>query len=132
VIWRRIAWLLSLGLLLFTGVVGIYNGITEWSGAHTLLQKSVIGGVFLYGVFGLATIYGLLRSRRRSVWSAIIWGVFVAYVPGAAVIGFGGAQAYWSSAIAASVASALIAAAVVWAVRDTLLFRASQRRKSEI
>jgi len=52
---RKIAWVLSLALLLFTGVVGIYNGITERSTGATTLQKSVTAGVFLYGVLGLIT-----------------------------------------------------------------------------
>lgn len=52
---RKIAWVLSLALLLFTGVVGIYNGITQWSDGESTLQRSVTAGAFLYGVLGLIT-----------------------------------------------------------------------------
>ncbi len=36
---RTIAWVLSLGLLLVTGVLGIYNGVIDWGEAGTLLQQ---------------------------------------------------------------------------------------------
>jgi hypothetical protein len=111
---RKIAWALSLALLLFTGVLGIYNGITEWDASQTPVQKSVTVGVFLYGVFGLVTAYGLFRGRRWSVSTAIAWAVAVIYVPGVAVMVFGGEGAFISSAIAASAGSAIIALGVIW------------------
>jgi uncharacterized membrane protein (DUF2068 family) len=114
---RKVAWILSLALLLFTGVVGIHNGITEWGDGLTALQQSVTVGVFVYGVFGLVSAYGLLRRQRWSVGTAIAWGVAVTYVPGAAIIAYEGKESLVASAIAASVASALIALGVVWTVR---------------
>jgi multisubunit Na+/H+ antiporter MnhB subunit len=111
---RKIAWVLSLALLLFTGVVGIYNTITEWDPSRTPVQKSVTAGVFLYGVIGLAAAYGLFRRRRWCVATAIAWAVAVTYAPGVAVMAFGGEDAMMSSAIAASAGSALIALGVVW------------------
>jgi hypothetical protein len=114
---RKIAWILSLALLLFTGVVGIYNGITEWGDGLTTLQQSVTVGVFIYGVFGLVTAYGLLRRLRWSVGTAIAWGVAITYVPGAAIIAYSGRESVIGAAIAASVASALIALGVVWTAR---------------
>ena len=114
---RKIAWLVSLALLLFTGVVGIYNGITEWEPGHDLLQKSVTAGVFLYGVFGLVTAFGLFQRRKWSVLTAIVWGVAVTYVPGAAIMAYGEQDAFLSSAIAACVGSAIIAFGVVWTAR---------------
>jgi len=111
----RIAWVLSLALLVFTGVLGIHNGVTEWNPVHTLPQKSVSAGTFIYGVFGLITAYGLFRRRRWSVGTAIAWGIVITYVPGAAVMTFsGGEDAVLSSAISASGATALIAAGVIW------------------
>jgi hypothetical protein len=114
---RKIAWVVSLALLLVTGVLGIYNGITEWEPGHDLLQKSVTAGVFLYGAFGLITAFGLLRKRRWSVLTAIVWGVAVTYVPGAAIMAYGGQDAFLSSAIGASVGSAILAFGVVWTAR---------------
>jgi uncharacterized membrane protein len=111
---RKIAWTLSIALLLFTGVVGIYNGITEWGDGVTPLQQSVTLGVFLYGILGLITAFVLFRRRRWSVVTAIGWGVAVTYVPGVAVMAYGGQDAMMGSAIAASAASALLALGVVW------------------
>ena len=116
---RTIAWALSLALLVFTGILGIHNGVTEWNPDNSPAQKSVNVSVFLYGIFGLVTAYGLLRQRRWSVGTAIAWSVSVIYAPGAAVMAFGGEGAILSSAIAASVASALIASGVLWTVYVT-------------
>jgi peptidoglycan/LPS O-acetylase OafA/YrhL len=121
---RKIAVVISLLLLIFTGVVGIHNGITEWGDADTPFQRSVTGGVFLYGLFGLVTVYGLLRRRRWTLITAAAWAVCVTYVPGAAVMAYGGEDAILGSALAASVGSALIAAAVVWTTRMWTLPRA--------
>lgn len=110
----KIAWVLSLAILVLTGVLGIHNGITEWNQEHNPAQKSVSAGTFLYGVFGLVTSYGLFRRRRWSVGTAIAWGITVTYVPGVAIMAFGGEDAVLSSAISASGATALIAAGVIW------------------
>lgn len=111
---RKIAWVLSLALLFFTGVDGLYNGATEWKTELTPFQKSVTGGVFLYGVIGLVTAFGLFRRSRWSLATAVVWGAIITYVPGAAVTAYGGNDATLKSAVAASGASAVIAACVVW------------------
>ena len=116
---KKIAWVLSLAVLVVTGVDGIYNGVTEWGDAHTRMQQSVTIGVFLYGVLGLITTFGLFRRRRWSIGTAICWGIAVTYVPGVAVVSYGGQDATMSSAFLASGASALIAAAVIWTVHRT-------------
>jgi hypothetical protein len=116
----KLAWFLCLAVFCFTGVLGIYNGVTEWSGAHTLLQKSVTGGVFLYGVFALVTMFGLIRRRKWSVVTAIVWGVIVTYVPGVATIVYGDAGASLGSAIAASLGAGLVASIVVWTTRGVV------------
>jgi hypothetical protein len=105
---------ISLALLLITGVLGLYNGVTEWSGAETALQKSVTAGVFFYGIVGFVAAYGLLRGREWSAIAAVIWTVIIIYVPGAAVIGYGGPDASLGAAAASSVASALIGLGVIW------------------
>lgn len=116
---RKIAWVLSLLLLLFTGVDGLYNGTTEWKTSLTPFQKSVTGGVLLYGVMGLVTAFGVFRHRRWSVAASVVWAVIITYVPGAAVMAYGGDGATVGSAIAASGASAVIAAGVVWTASAT-------------
>jgi hypothetical membrane protein len=111
---KNIAWAISLLLLFFTGFVGIYNAANEWHDAATPLQRSVTVGVFLYGILGLVTAYGLIRRRRWSLRTAIGWGLCVTYVPGVAVLAYGGDDAFLGSAIAASVGAALIASFVIW------------------
>lgn len=111
---RRIAWVLSLGLLLVTGGLGIREGITERSNGGTALQKSVTIGVFLYGVFGLLTAYGLFRRRSWSVSTAMVWGLVITYVPAAAIIGYGGEPTPVGSVIAASGVTGLLALGVIW------------------
>jgi hypothetical protein len=113
---RKIAWALSLAVLVLTGVLGVHNGVTEWKPDNSPAQKSVNVSVFLYGIFGLVTAYGFLRRRRWSVGTAIAWAVGVIYAPGVAVMAFGGEGAIVSSAIAASAVSALIASGVLWTV----------------
>lgn len=111
---RKIAWVLSLAVLVVTGVLGVYNGLTEWEDGRTPMQRSVTVGVLLYGILGLITALGLFRRRRWSVGTAIAWAVAVIYVPGVAVMAYGGEGAIMSSAIAASASSAVIAMGVVW------------------
>lgn len=114
---RKIAWVVSLALLLVTGCLGFYNGLTEWHEAGTAAQRSVTGGVFLYGVLGLVTAYGLFRRKQWSLWTAIAWGLVVTYVPGVAVMADGDADATLRSAIVASAAAGLIALGVIWSAR---------------
>ena len=114
---RKIAFGLSLTLLLFTGVVGIHNGINERSTGGNTLQKSVTAGVFLYGLLGLVSAYGLVRRRRWSVGTVAAWALVITYVPGAAVIAYAEEASPIGSAIVASAASALIALSVLWTAR---------------
>ena len=106
------AWIVSLVLLLCTGAVGVYNGLTEWGDGATPWQHSVTVGVFLYGVLGLVSAYGLFRRRRWALRTAIAWAIVITYVPGVAVMADG--DGTLGSAIAASVATALIALGVIW------------------
>ena len=114
---RKIAFALSLITLLFTGVIGVYNGLTQWVEGETPLQHSVTVGVFLYGVFGLVTAYGLLRRRRWPLKTGIAWAIPIVYVPGVAVMVYGDDGAALGSAIAASAGSALIALGVLWTIK---------------
>ena len=114
---RKIGFGLSLALLLISGVMGIYNGITERSTGVTNLQKSVTAGVFLYGVLGLVAAYGLVRRRRWSAGAALAWGVVITYVAGVASVAYAGEDASWMGAVAGSVVTGLLAAGVVWTAR---------------
>ena len=114
----RIAWWLALAALASTGFLGIRNGIAEWPEAQNALQRSVTGGVFVYGIFGAASAYGLWRGRRWSMWTTAAWGVAILWVGSAAVPAYGGPDVTRSAAVAAGMASLLIAGAVFWAVRS--------------
>jgi uncharacterized membrane protein (DUF485 family) len=111
---RTAAWVISLALLAFTGVVGIYDGFSEWRGGPTPLERSVTVGILLYGLFGLASAYGLFRRKRWSLRTVVAWAVAVTYVPGVAVMAYAGEDATVGSAIAASVGSLVIALGVIW------------------
>ena len=117
-VWK-IARVLSMALLLFTGCVGVYNGITEWGDGQTVAQHAVTAGVLIYGIFGLITVGGLILRRRWSLSTAIVWMIAVTYVPGLAVTAYADADTSLGSALAASVASALIALGVVWTTKVT-------------
>ena len=114
---RTIAWVLAILVLVGTGVLGVRNGVTEWSGADTGWRKSVTGGVLLYGVLGLAAGIGLLRRRAWSLPLAIAWGLVVTYVASTAALAFGGPGVPMSAAIAGGIGAAVIALLVVLATR---------------
>lgn len=114
---RKIAFALSLALLLITGVLGIYNGIMERSTGANGLQRSVTAGVFLYGVLGLVSAYGLVRRRRWAVGTTAAWGVAITYAPVAAIIAYAEDASPVGAAIAAGAICTLIALGVVWTAR---------------
>jgi len=114
---RKVAWVVSLCVLAVLGCLGVFNGLNEWGEGETPLQRSVPVGVLLYGILGIITAYGLFRRERWTIWPAIGWAVAVSYVPGVAVMAYGGEDAILVSAIAASAGSALIALGVIWTVK---------------
>ena len=120
---RTTAWIVSLVLLLVIGSLGVYNGVTEWAQGTTFWQHSVTGGVLIYGVLGLVSAYGLFRRQRWALRTVIAWAVVVTYVPGAAVMADAD-NAMLGSAIAASLASGLIALGIVWTT--SVMTRADQ------
>jgi hypothetical protein len=109
----KVAWVLSLLLLIVTGAVGIYNGVTEWGEGHTPLEHSVTAGVFLYGLFGLSSAAGLVRREPWSLKPAIGWAITVTCVPPAAIMAYGGPDQI-GPAVAAALGSGLIASGVLW------------------
>lgn len=118
----RIARILTVAVLVITGALGLRNGVTEWPAAQGVLQQSVTAGVFLYGVLGAVSAFGVFQGRQWSLWTTAAWGGAITYVGSAAVLAYGGPDATRASAIVAGVVSALIATAVFWAAR-TLVVR---------
>ena len=115
---RRVARALALLILLITGVLGVHNGVTEWTSARSALQSSVTIGVLLYGLLGLVSVYGVARRRAWSVWSVTAWAVVVTYVSGSAALAYGGDDVTILTALASGLAGALIGAFTLWATGD--------------
>ena len=115
---RLIAWTLSLAILGLTGVMGVYNGLTEWDGADTALQRAVTGGVLVYGVLGLAAFATLLNRRRAAIRWCAAWGAAVTFVATAAVPAYAGPDATVAAAVVGGLATLLLVALVIWTARS--------------
>src|SRR5690349_23194316 len=111
---RKAAWIVSILLLLNTGGLGLYNGLSELKDAHTPLQTSVTLGVLIYGILGTASTIVLMIRHPFSVWLTTAWAIVITYVASAASIAYGGDDVPVGSAIAGGVGAALIGAFVVW------------------
>ena len=122
---RKAAWIVALLLLLNTGVLGVYDGLTELSDARTPLQRSVTGGVLIYGILGLAAAVALFVRHRWAVPLSIAWGIVITYVASAAAPAYAGDEATIGGTIAGGVGAGLIAVFVVWCARMVLLRRGS-------
>src|SRR5690349_148581 len=114
---RKSAWIVSILLLLNTGGIGVYNGITELPEAGTALQKSVTIGVLIYGLLGLIAALALVLRRRSAVWLTVGWSVVITYVASTAALAYGGNDASVGGAVAGGLGAALIGALVVWCAR---------------
>lgn len=114
---RKAAWIVSILLLLNTGGLGVYNGVTELSGARTPLQQSVTLGVLIYGVLGLAAAAMLIARRPVSVWLSAAWTAVVTYVASTAALAYAGNDATIGGAVAAGIGALLIGIGIVWCAR---------------
>jgi hypothetical protein len=114
---RKAAWIVSILLLLNTGGLGVYNGVTELSGARTPLQQSVTLGVLTYGVLGLAAAAMLIARRPVSVWLSVAWTAVVTYVASTAALAYAGDDATIGGALAGGVGALLIGIGIVWCAR---------------
>lgn len=119
---RKAAWILSIVLLLGSGVIGLLNASREWDDPSGALQRSVTLGVLLYGVLGVAGGVGLALRRGWSVAVAAAWGITVTYVATVASFAFHDPTFSQSGTVAGTaasgVATALITIFVVWAARS--------------
>lgn len=115
---RKVGWILSVGVLALTGVLGAMNGPRVLTmNTEAAFQRSVTIGVFVYDILGLAGAVGLARRRPWSVWVASVWAVVLTYVAATAGIAYGGPEVPVSAAVFGGVGCAIIAAAVVWSAR---------------
>jgi len=114
---RKAAWIVAILLLLNTGGLGLYNGVSELADARTPLQRSVTLGVLIYGVLGLAAAAALMARHRWSVPLAIGWAVVVTYVASTATLAYAGSDATVAAVVGGGVGAALIGIFVVWCAR---------------
>jgi hypothetical protein len=114
---RNIAWILSLTMLFGTGALGLYNGVRELAYTLTPLQRSVSVGVLLYGIVGVVAGIALAARHRAAVWLSAVWGALITYVASLAAIAYAGPDASAIGAVAAGIASAVIAGGVIWSAR---------------
>ena len=106
--------IIAAALLIGIGALGIQNGIDDMMGGDekTALQQSVNIGGLIYGLCGLAAGAGVLLRRRWGYLVSIAWGAVVTYTGGMASHAYGGTPALTTAL--ATVATALIAAAIIW------------------
>ena len=114
---RKVAWIVSILLLLNTGVLGLYNGVSELSLEKTPFQQSVTGGVLVYGVLGLLGTVALFLRHRSAVNVTTAWALVVTYVASTAALAYGGPDVSIGAALAAGLGAALIGLFVVWTAR---------------
>ena len=114
---RKATWIVAILLLLNTGALGLYNGVSELSDALTPLQKSVTVGVLIYGLLGLAGTATLIVKHRYAVPISAAWAIVVTYVAFAAPLAYGGEDATLAGAIAGAIGAGIIGLLVVWCAR---------------
>ena len=113
--WRRVARVLALALLLVSGGIGLRDGLTDWSGVTNTPQAMVIGGVLAYGVLGIAAALAVVRRWRSAGWLVTLWGVDVTMVATLAPRAYGGPDVPLVGALAGGLATALLAYGIWWA-----------------
>jgi hypothetical protein len=111
---RRLGQTLSLAMLFVTGALGLFNGLREVTFTLTPLQRAVSIGVLIYGVLGVVAGVALAMRHRSSVWLTALWGVAITYVASFAAVAYAGPEASATGAVASGMASALLAAGVIW------------------
>ena len=114
---RKAAWIVAILLLLNTGGLGLYNGVSELADARTALQRSVTIGVLIYGVLGLAAAAALIVRHRWSVPLSVGWAIAVTYVASTAALAYGGPDESVSAVVGGGLGAVLIGIFVVWCAR---------------
>lgn len=100
-------------------MVGLRNGIAEWSDALTSEQRVATGTELAYGVLGLLAGVGLLLRRPWTRAVLMAWAVAITATSGLAPMVWGGAGL--GAGLAAGGGTALIAGGVVWLSRRGLM-----------
>lgn len=115
---KKVWWILSVLVLVASGGLGLFNGVSELSDALTPFQRSVSTGVLIYGIFGVAGAVALIARRRSAVWLTAAWAIVVTFVASTAAHAYAGEDATLVGAIAGGLGTALIGLGVVWCARS--------------
>ena len=111
--WRRVARVIALALLLVSGGIGLRDGF-DWSGVTNASQAVVTGGVLAYGVLGLAAFLAVVRRWRSARWLVALWGIDVTMVATLAPRAYGGPDVPLIGALMGGLATALLAYGIWW------------------
>jgi hypothetical protein len=109
---RRTGWFIAAFILLLASSWGLRNGLREWSGAENSGERVAALVEAGYGFLGLLTAAALYTGHPATRFLFIAWAVFITATGALAPVVWGGAPV--TSGIAAGVASAAIAAFIVW------------------
>lgn len=118
--WRVAARIIGGGLLLTSGVMGLYNGPGDLMRSAAFVERFVEALVVAYGVFGTVGGVGIWLGRPWGVWSGWAWAAIATMVGGLAPIAFGRAPVPWVEVVASTVGSGAVAVAVVVLARAGL------------
>jgi hypothetical protein len=110
---------LVFALLLITTYFGLADGPLNLRDAESPGQLFVAVAVTLYGLAGLASMYGLWRRKPWTRVSALLWAIGSITAATAAPVVYGGGEVSVLAVLAGSVlAAVLVGAVVVYVVRD--------------
>jgi len=112
--WRTVARVTALVLLLASGGIGLRDGF-DWSGVTNAPQAVVTGGVLAYGVLGVVAALAVVRRWRSAGWLVALWGIDVTMVATLAPRAYGGPDVPLVGALAGGLATALLAYGIWWA-----------------
>ncbi len=100
---RRIAWWLILIIVLFTGAVGLYNGLQDYFYSNRFGARLLAVAVTIYGVAGLVSFFGLIGRRSWAMLSMIIWASAISFAGTFASIYFSPPEARLFSGLGAGI-----------------------------
>ena len=117
-IWAKLRVALGVAFLLFIGYTGITGGLQQVSEAATLGQRIQTGTQFVFGALAVAVLATLVARRRWARPALLAWGAMLSSSAALATVAWGGTGVL--PAVAAFVATALIAWITFWAVTPAI------------
>ena len=82
--------IVALLLLLVTGALGVWSASSEFSDAHTILQRIAAATEASYGVLGLAAAFGWYRDQPWAAAATFLWAACLTATGGLAPVAWGG------------------------------------------